>query len=84
MHDILMYWSDPVGIFGVIIILIAYFLLTTARWKSDNLIYQSLNFFGAVCILFSLYFHWNTASVLMEIAWLIISLLGIYRIYFPK
>ena len=84
MYDILMKLSDPVGIVGVIIILIAYYYLSVGRWVSDSLKYQWLNFIGAWLILFSLYFHWNTSSVLIEVAWIIISLIGIYRILYPK
>ena len=41
----------------VIIILIAYYLLSVGRWPADCLSYQWLNFIGAWLILFSLYFH---------------------------
>ena len=84
MYDILAKLSDPVGITGVIIILIAYYYLSVGRWPADSLKYQWLNFIGAWLILFSLYFHWNTSSVLIEVAWIIISMIGIYRIIFPK
>lgn len=84
MYDLLMKLSDPVGIIGVVIILIAYYLLSIGRWPADSLRYQWVNFLGAWMILFSLYFHWNTASVLIEVAWIIISLIGIIRIYFPR
>jgi hypothetical protein len=80
MHDILLSMADPIGIVGVIMLLFAYFGLSTGRLKSNTLIYQFLNFFAAWLILFSLYFHWNTPSALIEIAWIMISLIGIYRI----
>ncbi len=72
--------SDGVGIIGVVLLLIAYYLLSTNKMSAQELNYQLLNFIGAVLILFSLFFHWNTASVLIETAWIIISLIGIYRI----
>jgi hypothetical protein len=84
MYELLLMISDAVGILGVIIILIAYYLLSVGRWPANCLSYQWLNFIGAWLILFSLYFHWNTASVLIEVAWIIISLIGIYGIYYPK
>lgn len=79
MYEFLLAISDTVGIIGVILILIAYFLLSTGRWPSNYLWYQILNFIGAWLILFSLYFHWNLASVVIEIAWVAISMLGMYR-----
>lgn len=79
MYDLLMSWSDPVGLVGVVIILVAYLLLSTGRWEANSLRFQVVNFLGAWLILFSLYFHWNLSSVVIEIAWVIISLIGIYR-----
>lgn len=76
--------SDVVGIIGVVLILIAYYMLSVGRWMSNSYLYQILNFIGAWFILFSLYYHWNTASVLIEIAWIIISMMGVYRIYKAK
>ncbi len=83
MYELLLKISDPIGIIGVILILIAYYLLSVGRWVADSFIYQFLNFIGAWMILFSLYFHWNTASVLIEVAWIVISLIGMYRVFFP-
>lgn len=73
--------SDTVGITGVILLLIAYYLLSTNKMSPHSLTYQLLNLVGAAFILFSLFFHWNTASVLIEIAWITISLIGIVRIW---
>lgn len=79
MYETLDSISNYVGMTGVIIILIAYFLLSTGRWIADSLKFQLLNFIGAWLILYSLYFHWNFSSVVIEIAWVAISLVGIYR-----
>ena len=84
MHALLEKMSDPVGLVGVIIILIAYFLLSIGRWSAESITYQVINFIGAWLILFSLYFHWNLSSVVIEIAWAIISVIGIYRIFYKK
>lgn len=72
--------SDGVGIAGVILVLLAYFFINTNRVSSQSISYLVLNFLGAWLILFSLLFHWNLSSVLIEIAWIIISLLGFYRL----
>ncbi len=73
--------SDTVGIMGVVLLLIAYYLLSTGKMSPHSLRYQLLNLSGAIFILFSLMFHWNTASVLIELAWIAISSIGIFRIY---
>lgn len=79
MSDFLFHVSDVVGLLGVFIILVAYLYLSIGRWNSDSFRYQVINFLGAWLILFSLYFHWNLSSVVIEIAWVLISLIGIYR-----
>lgn len=78
-HKLIVVIADLIGVTGVILVLIAYFLLNTNRLFALNLSYQLLNFFGALMILFSLLFTWNTASVLVESAWVLISIVGIYR-----
>ncbi|MDX1900387.1 MAG: hypothetical protein SFW66_00105 [Gammaproteobacteria bacterium] len=79
MHHFLYQISDKVGLLGVACILIAYFLISTAYVKSNSLKYQLLNFTGAWLILYSLYFHWNLPSVVIEVAWILISIIGIVR-----
>ena len=79
MHDILLKISDPIGLIGVAAILVAYLFLSTGRWSGSSLKFQAINFLGAWLILFSLYFHWNLSSVVIEIAWVIISFIGMYR-----
>lgn len=76
--------SDTVGLSGVGCILLAYYLLNAGRIDSKSLVYQVFNFAGAWLILFSLFFHWNTASVVIEIAWISISTMGMYKIYRSK
>lgn len=80
MHHFLLILANPIGILGVIILLIAYLLLSLGRWSSDSITYQVYNLLGAVFILYSLYFYWNLASALIEAAWVVISLIGICRV----
>ncbi len=76
--------SDLIGIIGVTLILIGYFLINTGRVTSKSVLYLTLNFCGAWLILVSLFFHWNLASVVIECAWILISLVGFYRLYRSK
>lgn len=84
MYDIIAIISDVVGIVGVVLILSAYLLISTGKWTAVSMIFQSFNFIGAWFILFSLYFHWNLASVVIEIAWILISMLGMYRAWMTQ
>ncbi|MCW5583957.1 MAG: hypothetical protein KIT56_08815 [Gammaproteobacteria bacterium] len=72
--------SNVIGIAGVILLLIAYLLLNMNKMSAHSISYQLYNFFGALFIIFSLMFHFNLASFLIEMAWIVISLIGIYRI----
>lgn len=84
MSLLLAKYADFVGMVGVVIILIAYYLISINRLSASAIAYQALNFAGAWLILFSLYFHWNTSSVVIEIAWIMISLIGMYRWFLAK
>ncbi|MEM9235024.1 MAG: hypothetical protein AAGA69_12400 [Pseudomonadota bacterium] len=74
---------DLIGYVGVTAVLVAYAGIQTGRIGPDTLVYPVLNAAGAFTILVSLAFHPNMPSIVIEIAWLAISLFGIYR-YFLK
>jgi len=80
IYKILYFIADPLGLIGVLALLIAYFFVSTGRWASDSLIYQLYNLIGALLILYSLLFHWNLSAFVIEAAWVLISLIGIVRI----
>ncbi len=84
MQQTLTSFPDMVGIIGVIFTLIAYYYINIGKWTSDDLAYVLLNLFGSCFLMFSLCFTWNLASALIEIAWISISLIGLYRYLSPK
>ena len=71
--------ADFLGIIGVALILTTYALLQYEKISPRQPIYSAVNFSGSVFILYSLFHTWNTASVLIEVAWLLISLFGWIR-----
>jgi membrane-associated HD superfamily phosphohydrolase len=71
--------SDAVGIVGVGVVIISYFLIQIEKITISSSIYLYSNFFGSIMLLFSLFYHWNLASVIIEILWLLISFFGIIR-----
>ena len=75
---------DAIGLFGVALILIAYGLLQLEKIDPKSVGYSALNFIGAVLILVSLYFAFNLASFIIEIAWLLISGLGLWKAFTRK
>ncbi len=70
---------DVLGLVGVVVILWYYLLLQLGKCVSDSLCFSLANFIGSVLLLISLWFNWNLASVIIEIAWLGISLYGILK-----
>lgn len=73
------YLVDAIGLLGVGAILGAYFLLQASRMKVTDLRYSILNGVGALLILYSLLYNWNTASVVIEIFWFSISVYGVMQ-----
>jgi membrane-bound ClpP family serine protease len=71
--------ANTIGVIGVFLVLLAYLLLQLNRISAESLNYSLLNTIGSAFILISLYFYWNLASGIIEIAWLIISLYGLMK-----
>jgi hypothetical protein len=70
---------NTVGLFGDVLVIIAYYLLHVDKLKPHSFMYASLNLVGAVLVLFSLFFEWNLPSVFIESAWVIISFYGLIK-----
>ncbi len=70
---------DIVGFVGVSLIVATYFLSQLGRMDVGRPLYPALNGVGALLILFSLYFTFNAASVVVEGFWLAISTVGLLR-----
>ncbi len=74
-------WYDVIGNFGVAMILLAYGLLQAERVSNRALSYHILNLVGAALILVSLCFAFNLSSFIIELAWMAISLYGLYKYF---
>jgi hypothetical protein len=72
-------WPDALGTAGVVLILTAYAGTIAGRLPVSDLRYSLANAIGAAAILVSLFYSFNWASFLIEIAWLAISFYGIWR-----
>lgn len=71
--------SDIIGISGVTMVLLSYFFLQIGKVSSNDLSYSVINLVSSVMIIVSLLENWNLASVIIEIAWFLISCYGVYR-----
>lgn len=77
-------WFDVVGLAGVACVLMAYFLLQAGRLRGESLGYPLANLSGAVLILVSIVASPRPLSeaispTLMQLAWIAISLFGLWR-----
>jgi hypothetical protein len=72
---------DFVGNLGVLFIVGSYGLVQLRRMSATGLVYTLLNIFGAMFILYSLLYDFNLSAVIVEVFWLLASLMGLVRIY---
>ena len=72
-------WPDMLGAAGVVLILIVYAAAVSGRMRMEDPRYSLANLVGAAAILVSLFYSFNLASFIIEIAWLIISAYGLWR-----
>ena len=72
---------DLIGNVGVVVLMIAYLMLQLNRLSSSGLAYSLLNAIGASLIVISLRINFNLSAFIMEVFWVLISLVGIYRYF---
>lgn len=72
---------DFIGNIGVVVLMITYLMLQLNKLRSDGLAYSLLNAVGASLIVVSLVYDFNLSALLMEVFWVLISFVGIYRYF---
>ncbi len=71
--------ADLIGIVGVVLVVLAYFFMQTGYFTKKMSLYSIINLFGSVCLLVSLWYHWNLPSVIIEVVWIAISIYGLIK-----
>ena len=76
-----LHWFDFVGFAGVLLVLVAYFLLQTGKMRGDRVPYSLVNALGAAGILVPVWYapSMNWSVLFIEAAWILISLYGIWH-----
>ncbi len=74
-------FSNYVGIIGVLFVLQSYLWLQLGKWHQSTLSFSVVNLLGSIFIITSLYYHFNLASFIIEVVWMLISVYGILRYY---
>jgi hypothetical protein len=62
-------------------LIITYLMLQVNKIRSDGLAYSLLNAVGASLIILSLLVNFNLSAFIMEVFWVLISFVGIYRYF---
>ncbi len=68
-----------IGLIGVGIVVIAYFLQQRGIVKSTELNYLVMNIMGPMAIIISLMRFWNLPSFLLNLSWMLISMYGLIK-----
>jgi multidrug transporter EmrE-like cation transporter len=72
---------DLIGNIGVLVLMIAYLMLQLNKLNSNGLAYSLLNAIGASLVIVSLLYDFNLSALLMEVFWVLISFVGIFRYF---
>jgi len=75
---------NVIGNLGVIMIVGSYFLVQIGKMSATGLLYTLLNGIGAAFIMVSLYFDFNLSAFIVEVFWILISLVGMARILLQR
>lgn len=71
---------DVIGLIGSAIFIAAFAYANVAEVLNKRL-FNALNLVGAILLLTSLYYHFNLAATVLEVAWGLIALAGLINTY---
>jgi multidrug transporter EmrE-like cation transporter len=72
---------DLLGNIGVVMMMVTYLMLQLNKLSSAGLAYSLFNAIGASLVVLSLLVNFNLSALLMEVFWVLISFIGIYRYF---
>jgi hypothetical protein len=71
---------DTIGLIGSAIFIIA-FAYANAASALNKRLFNALNLIGGLLLLYSLYYHFNLAATVLEVAWVAIAFVGLVNTY---
>lgn len=72
-------FAQILGVLGGVLIIVSYYLLISKRLQSNQGRYHAINLFAALLLLFSLLFKPNVGSILIEVFFIILAILGVKK-----
>ncbi len=74
--------TEILGWYGVVVIVLAYVLLSFDVFTSKSLVYQILNFTGAIGIMVDALDDKDYQPVVLNLIWAVVALITVFRIFF--
>lgn len=71
--------ANILGMIGVVLVLWTYLLLQIGKLQAQSFAYSFWNLVGSLLIITSIWVHFNLASMVIEVAWALISLYGLIK-----
>ncbi len=75
---------ELIGLTGFVFYMMAYGLLQLGRIDGNGQRYVVLNLVAALMVLISLVDQFNLASMLIQVSWVAISMIGLVRIWYNR
>ena len=75
---------DWIGMLGVALYLGSYAALQTGFLRGQGYLYPAVNMAAAGCVLISLANNFNLSSAIIQVSWIVISIVGIARMYYVQ
>ncbi len=70
---------DIIGWIGALLVVLAYFLVSTKKFPPHSRIYQLMNLFGAIGVGINSFIQKAYPSVGIQIVWILIAIYGLYK-----
>ena len=70
---------DVLGWFGVVLYLIAYWLVSTKRLPGDSIVYQLMNLGGGALLVVNTIYYGALPSIGVNVAWIGIAIFALIR-----
>lgn len=64
------YFIDFTGWAGAVLVLYAYFMVSTKKLLGNSLHYQSVNILGAIFLMINTYYHHAYPSAIVNLIWI--------------
>jgi len=68
---------DTIGWLGAVLVLYAYFMVSTKKLAGDSLHFQAANISGAFCLIINTYYHHAYPSAVVNVIWIGIALFAL-------